>query len=114
MGKTNRFSRGQLKILYGARCMLTGIKTKRFNYHHTLVKNADGGDNSVENGSLLDEDTHKWLHCDIETKDLELYWLINECIVLYKQCRDKRLNELVKQFEEEVQPEVVKRIRRKR
>ena len=110
--KTNKYARQSLIALYGARCMLTGVKSKQLTYHHTLVKDVDGGDSSVENGSLLVEAVHKWLHCEPEMKDNELYWLINECLTLYKQCRDMQLSELVQQFEEEVQPEVAERVRR--
>lgn len=112
--KANKSAREALVALYGARCMLTGIKTKRLTYHHALKKRAEGGDESVKNGALLINKSHEWLHGTIELNDLELYDLINECLDLYKKCKDKELRELERQFEEEVQVKIAQKVKRRK
>ena len=102
--KGNKSAKESLNILYGSRCMLTGIKQKRLTYHHCQAKKEQGGKATVENGVNLIGDIHSWLHCDIECHDIEMYYLINECLLLYKKCLDQGLEELVQDYEQEIMP----------
>lgn len=106
---TNKEAREQLQVLYGCRCLLTGIKTDKLQYHHILKKEY-GGNATVSNGANLIDEIHKWVH-SLENIDTELFWLVNESLDLYKQCLDLGHTELINQYESEVMPEALKRIR---
>ncbi|MDD4187678.1 MAG: HNH endonuclease [Bacilli bacterium] len=91
-----------LKILYGCRDMLTGLKSKALNFHH-IVKRLDDGKRTIENGALLEQDCHDWLHY-FEIIDPDIYKLVNECLVFYKNCLDLGYLELVEQYETDIFP----------
>lgn len=97
-------SKDALKALYGCQDMLTLIATKKLDFHH-IIKECDGGARTVENGALLERESHQWLH-RLEIDDPEVYLLINECFQLYKKCMDLELPELIDMYEQEVVPEV--------
>ena len=101
--KGNKSAKESLKILYGSRCMLTGIKQSRLTYHHCQAKKEQGGKATTENGVNLERDIHSWLH-SFECHDIEMYYLINECLLLYKKCMDQNLEELVQDYEQELMP----------
>lgn len=98
---------------YGNECMATGKRSKKITYHH-LYKVEWGGRSTIENGALLLDTAQSLLHNSIERKDIELYYLANECFDLYKQCIDLGLEELVGDYKEEVMPEYRKLIYGKR
>ena len=104
MSSKNKSAKESLKILYGSRCMLTGIKQKKLTYHHCQAKKEQGGKSTTENGVNLIGDIHSWLHCSIECHDIEMYYLINECLLLYKKCLDQNLGELIQDYEQEIMP----------
>lgn len=106
----NKSAKESLKILYGSRCMLTGIKQKKLTYHHCQTKKELGGKATVENGVNLLGDIHNWLHCCVEYNDIEMYYLINECLLLYKKCIDQNLGELVQDYEQDIMPIYRKRL----
>lgn len=97
---SNQPTKEQLKLLYGCRCMLTGIQTQNLTYHHILKKEY-GGKQTTDNGALLIGAIHKWIH---EQEDNETFWLIMECLILYKKCLDENRKDLIKLYEEEVMP----------
>ena len=109
MPSDNKAAKKELNILYGSRCMLTNIKSKRLTYHHCQAKKEFGGKATVENGANLIADIHSWLH-SVESRDIEMYYLINECLLLYKQCLDKELTELVQDYEQEIMPKYCKEL----
>lgn len=102
----------QISILYGCRCMLTGLKTKNLTYHHILKKEY-GGKATVKNGADIITEIHQWLHNNIELNDRELFELINECLDLYKQCVDYGELELILQWEDECMPLFREKVERK-
>lgn len=104
----NNGAKTDLQILYGARCMLTMVKT-RLTYHH-IEKAEHGGPSTVDNGAILSEASQEWLHNNIERADPELFDLINECLILYKMSMDAGKEELVQMYQEECVPEFQKRI----
>lgn len=104
MGR-NKATKDKLKILYGCRDMLTGLKNKNLDYHH-IIKVIDNGPRTIENGTLLERNCHQWLHY-YEIIDLEMYKLINECLVLYKKCIDLEYVDLIIQYESDIFPEVI-------
>lgn len=110
---TNKHAKRLLINKYGCRCMLTGIKVDKLTYHHTTVKVEHGGKTSIQNGSNLSDEIHRWLHCAIEHKDKELYLLINECLQLYKECLDANNTELIEEYENEIMPLFREKIKRK-
>lgn len=89
----------------GCKCMLTGYKVSRYDlsFHH-LVKKEWGGQATPENGANLLTKVHSWLHDVIERHDKELFMLINECLLDYKEALRTENEELIKEFEEECQP----------
>lgn len=95
----------KLKVLYGCRDMLTGLKTGILTYHH-IIKKENDGPRTVENGALLERKCHEWLHY-FEIIDPEMYILINECLILYKKCVDLSLIKLIQQYEKEIFPKVI-------
>ena len=106
----NHDCKEQLKILYGVKCMLTGLESKKLTYHH-IMKKEHGGKTTIENGSNLINEIHAWLH-KMECNDKQTYHLVNECLELYKQCMDREDIELINEWEAECQPKLVKKIRR--
>lgn len=109
---TNKQARLKLQLLYGCRCLLTGIKTDELSYHHCKIKKEYGGQATVENGAQLIDEIHKWIH-SLEHADMELYQLVNDCLDLYKQCIDKGLVDLIEQYETECMPEFRKKVMRR-
>ncbi|MDD2208723.1 MAG: HNH endonuclease [Bacilli bacterium] len=103
--KRKKSPKQKLKILYGCRDMLTGLKNKTLDYHH-IIKKEDDGPKTIENGALLERKCHEWLHY-FEIIDPEMYHLINECLALYKKCIDLGHIKLIQQYENEIFPEVV-------
>lgn len=107
---TNKEAREQLQVLYGCRCLLTGIKTDKLSFHH-ILKKEHGGKATVENGAQIINEIHCWLH-NLENTDIELFNLVNETLDLYKQCTDLELVELIEQYESECMPEFRKKLTR--
>lgn len=99
----NGEARNRLNIKYGARCLLTNVKLQKGSYHH-IWKKEWGGTATEENGANLVPDIHQWLHNVIEANDIELFYLINECLQLYKKCLDTNNQELIEQYEQECMP----------
>lgn len=102
--------RAELLSLYGYKDMLTGLEIPSFrdaSYHH-IDKDEFGGEYTVENGAMLLRYVHDWLHNEIEVKDPRVFYLITECLFLYKVCLDNHNKTLVEQFENDVQPKVRK------
>lgn len=104
MSQSNKAAKKLLELQYGKKCFLTGYYSKKLTYHHTAQKRANGGKATVENGSNILPLLHQWLHNNIEQEDKNLYWLINECIILYKMSIDLEKEDLQKEYEEEVMP----------
>jgi hypothetical protein len=100
---SNKGAKETLKTLYGCRCMLTGVKAKRLQYHH-IYKKEYGGRATVENGANVINEIHRFTH-EQERIDKELFYLINDCLLCYKECIDRGLTELVEEYECEVMPE---------
>lgn len=111
----NREAKLSLHDKYGSECQLSGLalKINSGTFHH-LNKEEDGGLATIDNGALLAGKIHSWLHTEIEHKDAGLYHLINDCLILYKYCLDSGLHELARQFQTEVQPEVVENQKQKK
>lgn len=104
MSGKNSQAKDKLKIMYGCRCMLTGIKdNKKLTFHH-IEKAEFGGPATPENGANIIHEIHEWLHCCIEYNDHELFELVNECLQLYKLCLDHNERELIEQYEQECMP----------
>ena len=102
--------RAQLLSLYGYIDMLTGQEIPNFkaaSFHH-IDKDEYGGEYTPENGAMLLRITHDFIHNVIEANDPELFDLLTECLFLYKQCLDQNNEQLIEQFQTEVQPEVKK------
>lgn len=106
---SNKGVREELKALYGARCMLTGLK-KRLTYHH-LEKKCDGGENTLDNGAVLNREAHDFLHY-LERTDPELYEEINLCLCLYKLAFEKKEKKCLKAWGD-VEIEVKKKLIKK-
>lgn len=98
----NRGVKNLLASQYGNKCMLSG---QRYNltYHH-IEKEENGGETSLENGALVSDIGQSWLHNYIEQKDIELFDLINECLLLYKRVIELDNVQLLKQYRDEVIP----------
>lgn len=109
--KNNKAVRKELEILYGCKDMLTLLQSNKLTYHH-ILKKSHGGNNTLENGALLERLTHDWLH-SLEYTDKDLYNLINECLCLFKQCIDLNEEELINQYVNEVAPKVLELVRNK-
>lgn len=108
---TNKDARKQLQALYGCRCLLTNIKTNKLQYHHITKKEFDGV-TDVENGACLIREIHEWLH-NLEKSDIELYHLINDCLVCYKKAIDLDKKELIQQYETDCVPRFKEKARLK-
>jgi len=106
MASDNRGVKLQLGFLYGLKCMITDEET-RLTLHH-IFKKEYGGETSVRNGIILHELFHRWLH-SLENYDRELFELVNESFILYKQCIDENRTDLVEQYQQEVIPKLIKR-----
>jgi hypothetical protein len=89
----------------GCKCLLTGytVEREQLTFHH-IEKKEHGGQATPENGANLLGKIHEWLHNAIEHNNLELFILINECLLLYKEAMRTNNAELIRQFEEECQP----------
>lgn len=100
---SNKGAKETLKTLYGCRCMLTNTKTSKLQFHH-IEKKEYGGQATAENGANVVDGIHKFIH-EQERNDRELFYLINDCLLCYKECIDRGLTELVEEYECEVMPE---------
>ena len=89
----------------GCRCLLTGyaVQREQLTFHH-LLKKEYRGKATPDNGANLLGKIHEWLHNAIEYNDRELFELINDCLLCYKQALRTDNEELIKEFEEECQP----------
>ena len=89
----------------GCKCLLTGyvVSREQLTFHH-IEKKEHGGQATPENGANLLGKIHEWLHNAIEHNNLELFILINECLLNYKEAMRTNNIELIRQFEEECQP----------
>lgn len=56
-------------------------------YHH-IVKKCDGGEETIENGAVLNPYAHEYLHI-IEYKDIETYIAINKILKIINSQKDK-------------------------
>lgn len=92
---SNREAREQLQVLYGARCMLTHLKTN-LTYHH-IKKKCKGGCNDIDNGALLNRIIHSFLH-SLERNDPTLYEEINEALQCYKVCVERNETECLEEW----------------
>ena len=108
--KGNKSSKIKLAMLYGQRCLLTNMKTKKLQFHH-LSKKEWGGQATVENGVNLATIPHAWLH-SLESDEFELFMDLNICMASYKNCIDEGLTELVEEYETEIMPKIRERIKR--
>lgn len=111
MSKQNTEAKRKLIILYGCRDMLTLIYNPELEFHH-LLKKEHGGKANVENGALMEDFAHDWLH-SLENSDPELYDLINECMILYKKCLDLNKKNLIDQYQKTVAPKAKALIKQK-
>ena len=84
--------------------MLTGYSCQKeqLTFHH-LLKKEYGGKATPDNGTNLLPKIHEWLHNAIEYNDRELFELINECLLNYKEALRINNKELTNQFENECQ-----------
>ena len=62
-------------------CFMGYTLDKDATYHH-IVKRCDGGEETIENGAVLNPYAHEYLHI-IEYKDIETYIAINKIPVSY-------------------------------
>lgn len=85
--------------------MLTG-KRKNITLHH-IFKQVFGQYNMIENGVLLCDKAHSWLH-SLERTDRELYTIMNDLLRLYKWCYE---NDYIEKWESEIYPQVREKIR---
>ena len=101
----NREAKNILINKEGCKCLLTGYTVKReeLTFHH-ISKKEWGGTATPDNGANLLGKIHEWLHNSIEYNDKELFILINECLLNYKEVMRLNNEELLKEFEEECQP----------
>lgn len=109
MKKSNLEARKKLEALYSAKCMLTGLKTK-LNYHH-IIKKCDGGNNSIQNGALINREAHDFLH-SLEITDKALYEELNLCLQCYKvayEWQDRDCLEAWKEVEKETRKRLIKK-----
>ena len=79
---------------------------ERFSYHH-LIKQADGGKRTVENGAVLYQTSHSYLHM-IEYYDFDKYLTINQILkeINVQRCMPtkeqlKRIDYILREFENE-------------
>jgi len=99
----NKVIKRRIADVFDCVCMLTGMP-EAFNalqYHHLLKKEYGGGE-TFDNGALLNDTIHKWLH-SLEEEYPELFNLINECVDLYKGCIEYGYYESARMFREECQ-----------
>lgn len=100
---SNSYAKDLLKIRYGNYCMMTGVKLKGLQYHH-IEKQEHGGEATLQNGALLEDKIHHWLHSSVELNDIKLFYLINECLLLYKKCIDIDNIDLINEYEQQCMP----------
>lgn len=95
--RKNQRAREELEILYGAKCMLTDYK-EQLTYHHNIKKKCEKGNETVENGAVLNTKVHSYIH-SIENTDKQLYDDICDALQLYKKCRDENKTECLIEWE---------------
>lgn len=96
----------ELLLLTSYRDILTGEQIDSYedaSFHH-IVKKEYGGKYTKENGIMLLDETHRFLHNYVELIHPETFHLLTECMFLLKQCMELDYNDLICQFEDEVQP----------
>ncbi len=106
--KGNKTSKETLKILYGCRCMLTDIKTKKLEFHH-IFKKEYGGAATPENGANLTTLAHQWLHY-LESTNYELFLLVSDVLMCYKRCLDEHQDELIEEYQTQYVPRFIQEI----
>lgn len=104
----NREVREKLFLLYGAKCMLTD-RESALNFHH-IIKKCEGGDETIENGAILNRSVHDFVH-DFESSDKDMFYEINLALKCYKVCLEWNNKECLTEFEK-VKDEVKKRVKR--
>jgi len=112
---TNKHAKNLIINKYGCKCFMTGVvltKPSDLSFHH-ILKKQHGGRATVENGANLIYEIHQWLHNNIESKNKEMFYLINECLKLYKKCLDLNKTELINEYEEEIMPLFREKIKRR-
>ncbi len=102
----------KLLVHYPANCMLTNRRDS-LRYHH-LIKEQYTGQNTVENGALLNQDIHFWLHQYMEIYEPKLYDQIGDCIQGYKEALKLHKEELIEQYRTEVMPAIKKMYKKTR
>lgn len=58
-------------------------RNENYNYHHLIIPRRLGGEKTLENGAILVERSHQYLHT-IETRDLDMFNEITNQIILMK------------------------------
>jgi len=106
MAKSNRVIKRQMIDIYGAVDMLTGFEAdeRELTYHH-LEKREYGGQQTIENGAVLLREMHQWLHA-MEMYYPDIFDLVNDCLMGYKNAIDTNNINLISQYWEEVLPEL--------
>jgi len=106
MAKSNRVIKRKMVDVYGAVDMLTGFEAdeRELTYHH-LEKKEYGGQQTIDNGALLLREMHQWLHA-LENEHLDLFNLVNDCLMGYKSAIDANNINLIAQYWEECLPEL--------
>lgn len=68
-------------------CFMGYTLDKDATYHH-IVKKCDGGEETIENGAVLNPYAHEYLHI-IEYKDIETYIAINKILKIINSQKDR-------------------------
>lgn len=101
-------TRDMIKLYNLDHICFMGYKLNKNNatYHH-IVKKEDGGLLTIDNGAILSDVAHSYLHI-IEYKDIEIYFALNKIFEIINKQRSKPtkeqysiINALLMMFEEE-------------
>ena len=114
----NKRAKNKLKRIFGKECFIQKLRlrerydvkkytgesrkeiyerikrTKKLTYHHILGV-SEGGKTTLENGALLNEDNHMWLHSQppyIQYRINELFQEYKEKIIAQKKIKLRRIN----------------------
>ena len=78
----------------------------RYSYHH-IIKKCDGGNRTLDNGAVLFQTSHSYLHT-IENYDIEKYILLNKILkdinmqrYMSTEEQLRQINFILSQFEDE-------------
>lgn len=87
-------------------CFMGYKLDKNATYHH-IVKRCDGGRETIENGAVLNQDAHEYLHI-LEYKDIDTFIAINKILKIINDQHAKPtveqmqiISKLLSMFEEE-------------